>query len=181
MLSTKLGNFSGTSINKNQVQLNWQSLTEVNSHSFNIEKSIDGINFTTAGYRMAACNNVSPVNYSFTDKNVAAGKIFYRLKQADNNGSFVYSKVIEVNTQLVNTPIAVYPNPAGSYTIFNHPFGGNNDQYRLICLNGRIILQKKITSDGMQTRIDLTQFAKGAYRIVWTNGKDIISNSLLII
>ena len=54
-----------------------------------------------------------PQSYSFIDENISAGKYQYRLKQIDFDGTFEYSKTIEVE---INPPTKFsleqnYPNP----------------------------------------------------------------------
>ena len=57
--------------------------------------------------------SISPKSYSFIDKSPVDGSKFkYRLKQIDNNGTYEYSKEIEV--EIVPTKFALYqnyPNP----------------------------------------------------------------------
>ena len=52
--------------------------------------------------------------YEFIDKNVLYGKHFYRLKQIDNDGSFQYSDVVEVDVPTLQDYVILeqnYPNP----------------------------------------------------------------------
>ncbi len=57
--------------------------------------------------------STEPGNYSYTDKNLSNGKYKYRLKQIDYDGTFHYSKEIEVNVnKLVDYSLEQnYPNP----------------------------------------------------------------------
>src|SRR5690606_25465196 len=61
-------------------------------------------------------------SYSFVDKGVQVGKYSYRLKQADFDGTFEYSNVIEVD---VSTPreytlFQNYPNPFNPATTIEY-------------------------------------------------------------
>ncbi|MEO5590893.1 MAG: T9SS type A sorting domain-containing protein [Chitinophagaceae bacterium] len=180
LLPIKLSSFSGKAINT-QVLLNWETATEINSDVFTIERSADGIAFTAIDNIKAGYNTATAIHYSYTDKNPVNGKNYYRLKMADKDGNFEYSKVIIVNSQADATAaINVYPNPAKNYIITNHPFAGNNEQLQIINLQGNVLLQKKITTGSFQTRMDLPSLAKGVYEIVWTNGK-VCSGSRIII
>ena len=58
-------------------------------------------------------NSNSPKEYFFIDDNVTSGKYAYRLKQIDNDGTYEFSKVIEID---VDAPLGYelsqnYPNP----------------------------------------------------------------------
>ena len=42
-------------------------------------------------------NSNSPKEYTYIDKSINSGQYSYRLKQIDTDGSFSYSKVIEID------------------------------------------------------------------------------------
>ena len=114
VLPVELSSFTSNT-NARNIQLYWETKTEKNSNKFDIEKmnSAIGSIWVNVGSVKAAVLSNSPKQYSFTDKNLQAGKYQYRLKMIDNNGSFDYSKIVETE---VATPkdFAVsqnYPNP----------------------------------------------------------------------
>jgi hypothetical protein len=179
LLPVKLNSFSGKEINR-QVQLNWETLAEINCNSFIIERSTDGAIFTATD-NINAANNAAAY-YTYIDKNPSTGKNYYRLKMVDKDGHFDYSKVIIVNRETAAAGIlSLYPNPAKYYIIINHPFAGNNEQLQIVNLQGNVLLQKKVNAASFQTRIDLTELPKGVYELVWTNGKDLSGNRLVIL
>ena len=99
------------------VTLFWLSATETNNKGFEVRRSVSSEQSTawkTLGFVEGAGTTSEPRNYSFTDKNISRGKIYrYRLKQIDLDGSFRYSKIIEVE---LNAPGGYllsqnYPNP----------------------------------------------------------------------
>ena len=114
LLPVELSSFTSI-INGRNVQLNWETKTEKNSDKFVIEKmnSSVGSSWVNVGSVKAAVLSNSPKQYSFTDKNLQAGKYQYRLKMIDNDGSFEYSKIVE--TEVASPKIFElsqnYPNP----------------------------------------------------------------------
>jgi hypothetical protein len=112
-LTSFVSNVSGR-----QVNLNWETKTEINFSKFEIERALAStkdatVTWASVGTLQAAGNSNSPKKYSYTDKNLQAGKYQYRLKMIDNDGSYKLSDVVE-------TAIAVpkdfalsqnYPNP----------------------------------------------------------------------
>ena len=64
----------------------------------------------------------SPKQYSFTDKNLQAGKYQYRLKMIDNDGSFQNSKIVETEVTLPKDfdLSQNYPNPFNPSTKINY-------------------------------------------------------------
>ncbi len=58
---------------------------------------LDNISWSNIGFVPGYGNSNSPKDYSYIDKYVPGGKVYYRLKQEDNDGQFVYSDIIELN------------------------------------------------------------------------------------
>jgi hypothetical protein len=90
--------------------LNWSSAIEIDSKSYIIEKSINGIDFSGVGQVDAAGSSRAAFNYSFADKNIISGRTYYRLKMLDTDGKFEYSKVVYVNGKVGNV-VTAGPNP----------------------------------------------------------------------
>lgn len=65
----------------------WETASEINSDYFSVERSTDGINFTTIGNVFASGNSTWPVNYEFIDRSTTPGKLYYRLNQVDYDGT----------------------------------------------------------------------------------------------
>jgi hypothetical protein len=81
-----------------KIQLNWVTKTEVNNYGFNVERRINEGEWNSIGFLEGHGNSNSPKEYSYSDKDLFAGgsKFQYKLKQVDNDGSFEYSDVVEV-------------------------------------------------------------------------------------
>ncbi|MCH7965016.1 MAG: T9SS type A sorting domain-containing protein [Bacteroidetes bacterium] len=116
-------------IKESVVILNWNTETEVNNYGFEIQRSIQTGKWDLLGFVEGHGNSNSLKEYSFTDAEVnSSGIYYYRLKQIDNDGSFEFSKTIEVN---FNLPARFelsqnYPNPFNPSTTisFNLPKSG---------------------------------------------------------
>ncbi|MDR3609489.1 MAG: pectinesterase family protein [Ignavibacteriaceae bacterium] len=96
------------------VLLKWNTSTEKNSSSFEVyKKKADSDTWQKIASVKAANLSNSPKSYSFTDKNVNAGKYSYRLKMLDNDGTYSYSSIINA---AIAAPASYnlsqnYPNP----------------------------------------------------------------------
>jgi hypothetical protein len=112
LLPVELTKFAAV-VSGSNVQLEWETATELNNYGFEIERSIDELNFERLSFVEGSINSTSSKSYSYTDKLNNAGNYFYRLKQIDLDGSFEYSNVIEVTTIAPeNFEISQnYPNP----------------------------------------------------------------------
>jgi uncharacterized delta-60 repeat protein len=107
----------------NNVELNWTTETEANNYGFEIERAVTlstelvevskGDHWQKIGFVKGSGNSNSPKQYSFVDNSPASGKLKYRLKQIDNDGSFSYSNEIEIDVDIpkVFALNQNYPNP----------------------------------------------------------------------
>jgi hypothetical protein len=104
------------------VQLNWTTATETNNSGFEILRGVYPANSGTQidneweviGFASGFGTTTEPKTYSFIDENVSTGIYKYRLKQTDFDGSFEYSKVVEVEVDFTPKAFVLYqnyPNP----------------------------------------------------------------------
>jgi hypothetical protein len=82
-----------------QVLLAWGTAREQNNKGFDIERSSDGVAWQRIGFKESAIpggNSEQPLDYRFTDEHPLPGINFYRLKQIDFDGRYMYSRVNKV-------------------------------------------------------------------------------------
>lgn len=111
-LPVKLSAFSVTKQGNNAI-LNWTTASEVNTSRFEIERSYDGVHFSSVGTKQANGNSTSDINYLYSDPiSISSGIIYYRIKTVDIDGQFSYSKVValRINGKTISS-LTVYPNP----------------------------------------------------------------------
>ncbi|OGU71572.1 MAG: hypothetical protein A2V93_07285 [Ignavibacteria bacterium RBG_16_34_14] len=111
-------------VSGNNVNLIWQTATETNNRGFEIEKKY-GNSWKVIGFREGKGTTTEFNEYSFTDKldDTQTGKIYYRLKQLDYDGTSSYSK--EVFVDIVGGPKVFaleqnYPNPFNPTTTIKY-------------------------------------------------------------
>ena len=109
-LPIELLSFSGRLQNEN-AKLDWSTAFEQNSKGFDIEKSLDGINFRKIGFVAAAGNSNSIRNYTFTDPQRAVEFNYYRLKLVDIDNTSDYSDVVLVKNAFGKQDVYLAGNP----------------------------------------------------------------------
>lgn len=95
----------------NGTLLNWQTITEVNSDYFEVQRSVDGVHFVKLGIVQAANVSSELRDYTYLETEITHGLMYYRLKIVDLDGSYEYSKVLEA-THAITDESAVYPTSA---------------------------------------------------------------------
>jgi putative membrane-bound dehydrogenase-like protein len=91
----------------NGAEITWLSIGSNANSSFDIERSLDGINFTKIGSQNSAPTN--NVFYTFFDNNLpAANNVYYRISQCNVAGPCVYSETRPLKINNINSSIKVY-------------------------------------------------------------------------
>lgn len=166
----------------NQIELYWQTDTELNVSRFSIEHSNDGLTFDDIG-KKNSLNLYNSINkYNFQDHNPSQGVNYYRLKIVDIDGKFVYSKILQVeyNSSFSLIPLIVFPNPANKYIIVKHPESSSKSELRIIDLKGSIIKIQSINKSITQTEVDTKDLAPGIYQIQWLGNKEMMTKKFIV-
>ena len=171
-LPIELLSFIATPINK-QVNLAWVTASETNNDHFEIERSIDGINFEYVTKVKAYGNGNSSIKqtYNVLDENPYKGLSYYRLKQVDKTSDFKYANIVSIDLK-ENSYLNIYPNPATDKLYINASNNYNNSIIKVISATGIEVksAQQLINYNGI---IDLSDLASGMYFIVVNNGTSI--------
>ena len=168
VLPLTLLEFNGSLQNNNAV-LNWKTDNEQNTSHFEVERSIDGSHYASVG-NVTAANTAGIHQYGFTDYNIStlnAAIIYYRLKQVDVDGRFVYSKIIALSPQNKNL-VLLYPNPViNEVNLAITLPKSNQTQLRIIDNMGRVVKQQQLalTAGSNNLSIDLSSLSKGMYYV----------------
>jgi hypothetical protein len=101
------------SVTGNDVELLWETASEINNSGFSIERKSAGSEYTEVGFVPGFGTTSEPKSYSFEDNNLRTGNYTYRLKQIDFDGTFEYSNEVEVDV-IAPAQFSLdqnYPNP----------------------------------------------------------------------
>lgn len=111
-LPVELTHFTATAFGPT-IRLLWTTASEINNAGFDIELSSDGTTFLQRGHAEGAGTTTEQQTYTFDVEALVPGKNFVRLKQIDFDGTFTFSRVVEVNTDVPQNFMleAAYPNP----------------------------------------------------------------------
>ncbi len=180
--------FSGFTATKkdNSALLNWSVENESSlTDRYEVERSANGIDFIKIA-SVAPKGNGGSNNYDFTNFNLSSfkssGVIYYRIKQFDKDGKYIYSEIRAVRLDGKGISIAVYPNPikdvanvtldlieAAPVAIFITDAAGKEIQRIQLQGNKGTNIQK----------INMTSLASGTYLIKVSAGGEIKTLSVV--
>jgi hypothetical protein len=186
-LPVKYSSFTALT-NANGVNLNWATQSEINNKHFEIERSLDGINFKTVGIN---ANGITTgyccKAYMYLDNSVAsdAAVVYYRLKQVDYDGRSEYSNILVVRlSALSGAKMQIMPNPfVENVTVRFDANAKTTAQLQIIGTNGQIIMQLNATVNKGNNSLQitgLTKLAPGAYQAqLYANGLLIATQKII--
>jgi hypothetical protein len=152
--------------NGKEVMLNWSTVTELNNHGFEIQRSLEGVEFFTVGFVNGHGTTTEQQNYSYADKYLDNRSYYYRLKLVDYDGSYEYSDVVEVDYKAFNSYLLEqnYPNPFNPTTTIG--FGiANKSNVKITILN----------AIGEEVAVVLNEEKDSGYHRVEFNGANLPS------
>ncbi|MFT3911203.1 MAG: T9SS type A sorting domain-containing protein [Ferruginibacter sp.] len=166
-----LVSFNGyyNSTNKN-AQLSWKTTNETNTYSFDIERSIDGINFEKNGNILS----YSYENHTYSYETKMRTPIeYYRLKMIDIDGKFSYSNVIKLKMPKPGEYYSILNNPArGTITIEVYD-GSLQNTIAIITNSTGQVVQRLVLKTGIQY-IDTGKLSPGIYYLQTSKGSSKI-------
>jgi len=153
----------------NRSLLEWKTSQEINSAYFDVERSIDAIHYEFIGKVNAAGNSQVPVAYQFTDLQPLNGLNYYRLKQVDLDGRFIYTPTRLVRfSNLQITPVKMYPNPTAGmlFIVIPAEFAAGSKVINISNASGIVLNQVRIGyNSNAVIKIDMSIYPKGIYFI----------------
>lgn len=168
-LPVKFVNFTGVK-NNNVNQINWRTSAEIRNKYFELQRSADGVNFTSVAIvQTKAINGTSPtaLDYAEIDKMPNAVD-YYRLKITDLDSNQFYSQTIKVMGKLEPKMVLskMYPNPAKDIltTIIYSPYNAKT-RVRIIDSYGKVMFEIPVqmyVGDNI-IRVDVSKLAPGMY------------------
>jgi hypothetical protein len=173
-------------IDGNNVALNWKTATENNNYGFDIERSRDKNNWKRIGFVKGNISSTIPHTYSFVDSSLYTGIVYYRLKQIDLDGSFVYSNEIKIEFSPVIFSLEQnYPNPFNPVTTINYfiPSQGNVklEVYNILGQKVATLVNEVKPSGRYSVEFNAGRYSSGIYIYQLTSGKNTLTRKMLLL
>ncbi len=159
-------------VENNDAHLTWETATEFNNAGFDVEKSSDGLHFSSIGFVKGNGNSFTQKAYSFIDKNFT-NTAYYRLNQLDFDGKTIYSSIVSLQMEGKGNALKIYPNPISAQSDLTIEFSEqveNSLNIDVIDVQGRILYKNKSEKGIESLKIPVGNWARGMYFIRLTNG-----------
>jgi choice-of-anchor A domain-containing protein len=184
ILPVTLISFTGNLYN-NITNLQWKVTNEVNLDRYEVERSIDGVNYSKIGTTTAK-GSIAATNYTLPDNisSLTASIVYYRLKMIDKAGTHKYSNVITFKLNGKKTQVDVNPNPAVNF--FSVKINAIKDgmaSIRLVDIAGKVLaIQNVSIQKGSNTIMynNISQYAAGTYLVQVQMSGEVFSEKLII-
>ncbi len=169
-LPVKLVYFKGDRVGDRNM-LAWRTASELKNKMFEVQRGVDGINFTTIkSIASKGVNGNSTVNldYATTDSLPFMGSTYYRLKMIDMDGNEFYTQIVQIKSPLPYqiSFSKIYPNPASDVVtaIVTSPYNAKGyyvvaDAYGKVVVN----LPVTITKGDNIIKVDVSKLGRGIY------------------
>lgn len=173
-LPVELVNFGGTN-HEGELHLEWETAAGVNTQSFTIERSYDGVDFGTIGNVLA---NGHHSKYDYLVANPSLGISYYRLLINDFDGKKSYSKVISVRFDDKKNGIKIYPSLAYNEITISSP-AGDIEQFQIINSVGKVVMSQAGINKN-KIILSVKHLPTDSYIVVFKNANNQIQTSRFI-
>lgn len=130
--------------------LNWTAENEMKFRQYEVERSVNGTDFTTVGVVNPTGGPGQTRSYELSDNlsSVNGNAFYYRLKMVDMDGKFTYSTTVLIRrSSKAISGIVINPNPivSGNATVRMTAVSKGMVDLRVIDFTGKVVLTQKAT------------------------------------
>lgn len=184
-LSTDLIHFSAQKESKG-TKVNWTASNEIDFSHYELERSVDGSNFSKIYIVAGNCPPNATCDYQHKDIDFSS-VVYYRLKMVDKNGEAVHSDIISLDPTVSNS--------TDFSLISNFVFGDElqvkidakrraSATFSLYNISGKLVVSEKdvaIKTGFNQRSMDLSKLTDGVYILkVYLEGTDKVLSGKVI-
>ncbi|MBS1509875.1 MAG: hypothetical protein JST86_03490, partial [Bacteroidetes bacterium] len=163
-------------------KLNWAIANEQNVLQYELQRSADGVTFSTINTQ-AAQNNNSMALYTYDDAVTQAGKWYYRLRCTDILGAVKYSAIIQINIAATdNNALYVIKNPVKeNIEIFAAASAKGKYQYTIANTAGQVMQAGTldIKTQGVYNITFNSYFTPGVYVLLMKNDNAVLQKTIM--
>ncbi len=162
-------------------KVSWNIATEINTRSYIVERSTDGLSFN----KVAEVPATNAGSYSWIDNSAAAGVSFYRVKAMDKDGKLSYSGVVKVAANLIKAEFLITPNMISGRTMNLQLTNLAKGTLGLRVTNnmGQVVYSSSLLNEGgsVSKTVQLpTTLNAGTYRVQLVSGSTVLTKTAIL-
>lgn len=188
VLPVELVYLNAKTIDNKDILVSWATTTEINNEGFEIQRSIDGLNFETIAWVDGNGNSHELIEYQYKDRDLVNNIYYYRLKQYDFDGVFKYSPIVSakiVDSDETDFQVMLLPNPSSGFGKLSIQSNKSVElKISIFDSMGRKVIETKSLVYKGQNQIDLSNYSyiEGVYNVIVTqpNNKPVNLKWVLI-
>ncbi|MNK34397.1 hypothetical protein D3C87_529030 [compost metagenome] len=159
-------------------KLTWSTSSEKQNSHFLIERSNNGIDFTTLQKVQGSGTTDETKFYTTYDLQPLNGINYYRLSQVDLDGKLTLLATKSVNFNLSANSVSIFPNPTTDLLKVN--FAANYyTQLQIVSLDGKSLHQANLGAADTNYELNIQAYAKGTYLVVLKGNKEQYSHKII--
>jgi hypothetical protein len=166
--------FTAKESNSNVV-LDWATANEVNAAQYVIERSINNTQYVALD-SVQAKRHAGNNNYSYTDRSRPAGAAYYRIRQADADGRYAFSKVLRVEADGKKSSLAIFPNPVQDVCRVSLPQGMQQATLLVFDMKGTQVRTLQVSNGEL---ININNLPAGTYHAVVRSATEQFSTRII--
>ncbi len=177
-LPVKFISIDASLVDKTSALVKWIVATPtVNSDKFEIEYSADGQKWNTIG--TVNISNTNQGGYQFLHTGAPGGNLYYRIKEIDIDGAYIYSNIVAIYNKNAAGNYFVFPNPANNFITITSP-GNPAGKTKAILYDavGKQLISLRMTASIQQ--INTAIFPNGAYVLKIEDDGITVTQKILI-
>ncbi|HEX6333493.1 MAG TPA: T9SS type A sorting domain-containing protein [Flavisolibacter sp.] len=175
-LPVKFASFTVARRNQD-VLVQWSTSQEVNARAFEVERSLDGNTWVKASEIAAAGNSITMKYYSYTDKNITAAVVYYRIRQVDIDGRSTYTSIQSLKSHAAQD-VKVFATTNTIILQFTTEVKGKV-QVQVMSLNGQVLNRQVLNNPAGQVTIPVA--LQGSYVVSVNDSRGMASAQKVIL
>ena len=177
-LPVKFISINASLIDKTAAMINWVVATPtINSNKFEVEYSTDGRYWNSL--EIIPITNTNQGKYQFLHTNIPSGNLYYRVKETDIDGAFVYSNIALLRNKKAEGNFDIFPNPANNLITISSP-SNSTGKTKIILYDavGKQLISSLLT--GNTTEVNTASLPDGTYILKIENEGMVTSQKVMI-
>jgi hypothetical protein len=163
------------------IGLTWTTTDEINNSHFEIQRSVDGINFKTIAIMMPAEDLDNMHQYNYTDNYSDNGTVYYRIRQLDNDGKEKFSSVKVLGGANKTGNAATIYATSNKLVVVDLQNVQGFVMVRLVSLSGTIVKQLSAQAANQKITINAYNAASGAYVVQVSDSKGMFNTKKVLL